>query len=81
MALWSDFALIPCADGKARRVKSGSFPLVAGLPAGMGRRRDPGAPIDTENSAEARVMRLRGYGNAIVPQVAARFIRAAMEAM
>lgn len=28
------------------------------------------------SSAEGRVMRLRGYGNAIVPQVAEAFIRA-----
>ncbi len=30
-----------------------------------------------DSTAEARVMRLRGYGNAIVPQLAAAFIRAA----
>lgn len=30
--------------------------------------------------SEARVMRLRGYGNAIVPQVAAEFVKAFMEA-
>jgi hypothetical protein len=29
---------------------------------------------DANNTAEARVMRLKGYGNAIVPQVAAQFI-------
>jgi hypothetical protein len=33
---------------------------------------------DADASAEARVMRLRGYGNAIVPQLAAVFIMAAM---
>lgn len=31
-------------------------------------------------TAEARVMRLRGYGNAIVPPLAAEFIRAVMDA-
>jgi len=56
---WSDFDLIPCRDGKARRVEPGTFPLADGVP--------------------ARVGRLRGYGNAIVPQVAAEFVRAYME--
>lgn len=39
--------------------------------------RDLGAPF---HAAEARVMRLKGYGNAIVPQVAAEVIAAYMEA-
>ena len=53
---WSRFDLIPCADGKARRIEPGLAPLAHGIP--------------------ARVVRLRGYGNAIVPQVAAEFINA-----
>jgi DNA (cytosine-5)-methyltransferase 1 len=56
---WSDFDLLPCLDGKARRVEPGIFPLAHGVP--------------------ARVGRLRAYGNAIVPQVAAAFIRAFLE--
>lgn len=58
---WSEFDLIPCADGKERRIEPGSFPLAHGVP--------------------ARVGRLRGYGNAIVPQVAAAFIRAFLETL
>lgn len=42
----------------------------------MVRVRDEGAPF---HPAEARAMRLHGYGNAIVPQVAAEFIAAYME--
>ncbi len=53
---WSRFDLIPCGDGKTRRIEPGLAPLVTGI--------------------SARVVRLRGYGNAIVPQVAAEFIRA-----
>lgn len=56
---WDRFDLIPCRDGKARRIEPGSFPLAHGIP--------------------GRVGLLRGYGNAIVPQVAAAFVRAFME--
>ena len=58
---WSSFDLIPCRDGKARRIESGTFPLAHGVP--------------------GRVGLLRGYGNAIVPQVAAEFIQASLEAI
>jgi hypothetical protein len=40
---------------------------------------DPGSAEYANNTAEARVMRLRGYGNAIVPQMAAEIIRAALD--
>jgi DNA (cytosine-5)-methyltransferase 1 len=53
---WGAYDVLPCLDGKARRIEPGSFPLAHGVP--------------------ARVGRLRGYGNAIVPQVAAEFIAA-----
>ena len=54
-----DGTLIPCADGKARRVKPSVQPLAYGFP--------------------NRVGVLRGAGNAIVPQIAAAFVRAADE--
>lgn len=57
LGFWSDFDLLPCTDGKARRVESGLQPLAHGVP--------------------ERVGLLRGYGNGIVPQVAAVFIEAA----
>jgi DNA (cytosine-5)-methyltransferase 1 len=56
---WDAFDLLPCLDGKARRVEPGTFPLAHGV--------------------SGRVGLLRGYGNAIVPQVAAEFIQAAIE--
>ena len=53
---WSRFDILPCRDGKARRVEAGTFPLADGIPGRMGL--------------------LRGYGNAIVPEVAEVFVRA-----
>ena len=53
---WSDYVLLPCTDGKARRVEPGTFPLAHGV--------------------SNRVGLLRGYGNAIVPALAAEFIQA-----
>jgi len=57
---WSNSVLIPCADGKARRIEPGLEPLAHGVP--------------------GRVGLLRGYGNAIVPAVAAEFVMAYEEA-
>jgi len=56
---WDTYDLLPCTDGKARRVESGTFPLAHGVP--------------------GRVGILRGYGNAIVPQVAQAFIQAFLD--
>ena len=67
---WSHFDVRPCADGKSRRIESGLSPVVNGVPRGV----VPSS--DLLLTAEARVMRLRGFGNAIVPQVAAEFILA-----
>jgi DNA (cytosine-5)-methyltransferase 1 len=69
---WGDFDLIPCRDGKVRRTQSGLCPLVTRLPFLLadGRTR--------EGVSRAKV--LRGIGNAIVPEVAALFVRAFLEA-
>jgi DNA (cytosine-5)-methyltransferase 1 len=56
---WSAFDLIPCRDGKARRVEPGTFPLAHGV--------------------SGRVGKLRGYGNAISPPIAAAFVTAYLE--
>jgi DNA (cytosine-5)-methyltransferase 1 len=75
---WDGFDIIPCYDGKQRRIESGTFPLAHGIPRGV----VPDCPVDVAyalSTGEARKMRLKGYGNAIVPQVAAAFIRAFRE--
>ena len=77
---WSGAEWIACRDGKARPVKSGLEPLVAGLPRGMVYGSDC---IDAEyanKTAESRVIRLKAYGNSIVPKTAAEFITAFMAA-
>ncbi len=76
---WGNFDIVHCTDNKSRRIESGTFPLVAGFPKGMVRSGDQSAPINANSTPEARVMRLRGYGNAIVPSIAAEFIAAYME--
>jgi len=83
---WSSYDLIPCRDGKSRRIESRVKPLVDGLPKGVVRGGDTGLPLTEETeedpnaSAVGRVIRLKGYGNAINPHTAALFIRAAEEA-
>jgi DNA (cytosine-5)-methyltransferase 1 len=59
---WSRFRIIPCRDGKLRRipVEPGLYPLAPRIP--------------------GDVALLRGAGNSIVPQVAAAFVRAFLEA-
>ena len=78
---WPSFTTIPCGDNKARRIEPGLAPLVDGLPRGVVPSGDPRTQEYANETAEARVMRLKGYGNAIVPQVAAQFILATMEAI
>lgn len=76
---WANTRTLEFTDGKRRRIESSLEPLVAGLPKGVVRGGDPGEPFDANATAEARVGRLRGYGNSIVPQLAATFIRAFLE--
>lgn len=80
-ASWTDCIAIPCRDGKARRIEPSILPLVNGIPRGVVPSGDPGDPEYANQTAEARVMRLKGYGNAIVPPLAALFIRTAFEAI
>ena len=79
-ALWARSVFIECQDGRWRRVPPESIlqrvadgvseSVVAGGPEG-------GFPL--AEKVEGSAVLLKGYGNAIVPQVAAEFIRAFME--
>jgi hypothetical protein len=82
-----DSIYIPCGDGKARRVGLRSSALADGLPAGVDRGGAAGVATHATNPLDlcipiltthedGRAMLLKGYGNAIVPQAAAVFIRA-----
>lgn len=76
-------AVVYCRDEKWRRIEPGSFPMADGIPSRVG-------PLPTElrklgrsSIALARAnrnLRLKGYGNAINPHVAAQFILAAESA-
>ncbi|QLX99149.1 DNA cytosine methyltransferase [Enterobacter sp. RHBSTW-00593] len=72
---WRDADWLFCRDGKWRPVEPGTFPLVDGAAARMGRVEPGVARVASSN----RVGRLKGYGNAINAQAAAEFIRAYLE--
>lgn len=88
-AEWSRFDLVHCLDGKSRRIESQSQPMAHGLSHHLDALRNAGAseaqvkaalesfPLTKESLG--RAMLLRGYGNAIVPQVAAEFIKVFMD--
>lgn len=61
-----------CRDGKARPVEPGTMPLVDGIPKGLGRGESNVYAMASRN----RNLRLKGYGNAIHPLVAAQYILA-----
>lgn len=71
---WRDADWLLCRDGKWRPVEPGTFPLVDGAAARIGRVEPGVARVASSN----RVGRLKGYGNAINAQAAAEFIRAYM---
>ncbi|EIV7201725.1 DNA cytosine methyltransferase, partial [Klebsiella pneumoniae] len=71
---WRDADWLFCRDGKWRPVEPGTFPLVDGAAARLGRVEPGVARVASSN----RVGRLKGYGNAINAQAAAAFIRAYM---
>lgn len=78
-APWSDYSLYKCEDGKARRIEPGTKPLAYGLSPSMVRL-FPAIGSVVGGARANRSGTLTGYGNAIVPQLAAYFVRAYMEA-
>ena len=75
---WANYEIVHCRDGKARRIGVEPSEMVNGIPTGMVEMR----PIEVlTKKEENRVVKLRGYGNAIVPELAAEFVRAGMEAI
>lgn len=74
---WRDADWLFCRDGKWRPVEPGTFPLVDGAAARLGRVESGVARVASSN----RVGRLKGYGNAINAQAAAEFILAYMEGL
>jgi DNA (cytosine-5)-methyltransferase 1 len=88
---WGDWYTVLCRDGKTRRIGTSVQPLVDGVPRSMGSLQSEleRMGVDAKRAASMRkwagsrlaktgrnrVGRLRGYGNAIVPPLAAVFIR------
>jgi DNA (cytosine-5)-methyltransferase 1 len=68
---WADAEWLPCRDGKLRATQPGLLPLVDG-PAF---RLDSPGPL----AGKSRGRLIEGYGNAIVPPIAAAFVRAFLD--
>ena len=75
---WDEFRIVPCSDGKSRRVGTSVSPLANGIPRELGRGIAELSKL-VRSARANRCGRLRGYGNAIVPQIAAEFIKAFMD--
>jgi len=75
---WDSYDVARCRDSKARRVGRGVQPLAYGIPKGMGQGQPEISNLVRRASAN-RVGRLKGYGNAINPEVAAVFIRTILD--
>ncbi|TFZ81245.1 DNA cytosine methyltransferase [Candidatus Macondimonas diazotrophica] len=78
---WEDCRVIVGADGKARRIEPGIEPLADGISNGMVHGIADSVSDEVNSTQQARKKRIAGYGNAIVPQVAATFIRAFVESI
>jgi DNA (cytosine-5)-methyltransferase 1 len=85
---WSNPDWLFCRDGKWRPIESNAKPLANGLPRSMGTMRPElrelaeMAGLDKQSLAAAKAHRigsLKGYGNAIISEVAVAFILAYMD--
>ncbi len=76
---WSSFTIIPCADGKARRIPQSTFlGMVDGLPPDLDAM-SPEEGFPLAKGVKGRIGALRGFGNAINPFNAAEFVKAFAE--
>lgn len=69
----SGLSFVECENGKWRRFQPGSFPMAHGVPRSLGRGKSALDALVRDARAN-RVGRIEGYGNAIVPELAALFI-------
>lgn len=76
---WADPEWLYCRDGLYRPIERGLKPLVDGVSEKLVRKRDPLTPIEANETSIARVLRLKGYGNAINPVAVAAVIESYME--
>lgn len=83
---WADYELVHCADGKARRTGKCIQRVADGISEELGQYRAERQVCEEWEMIHPlcvgernRAHKLRAYGNAIVPQVAAAFIEAFME--
>lgn len=73
-----------CSDNTCRRIpkpQSRLFPLADGVRRGVGHGGDPRDALYINGTQEARVARLKAYGNSIVPAATAKFIKALFSAI
>lgn len=77
---WDNASPILCRDGKTRRISAqpGDEPLAYGIPRDVGQRFPELAGM-AKAARRNRIGRLRGYGNAIVPELAAEFLLAYLD--
>jgi DNA (cytosine-5)-methyltransferase 1 len=87
-SFWHNPQWLACTDGKARPTKPGLQPLAYGSPRSVGQAVAWLGALGSLATAASlalarknRVGRLKGYGNAIVPQVAAEVIMAYMDSV
>lgn len=74
---WTNIKWVQCRDNKQRPIKPSIMPLVDGVSARVVQSRD--TSVSPNATGEAGTMRIRGFGNAIVPQLAAAFIESNLE--